>query len=135
VRVVIDTNCLIASIPKNNPEFWLYEAFNNQEFEWVISNEILHEYEEILSTFYSPNTANLVISILLTAPNLIHQEPFFKWGLISSDPDDNKFADLAISSNAHYLVSNDRHFQVLKQIPFPIVNIVSLDEFKEVLQK
>jgi len=97
VRVVIDTNCLIASIPRQNPEFWLYEAFISQKFDWVISNEVLTEYEEMLSNFYSPTTAEIVTNILLVAPNIIQNEPFYKWQLITADPDDNKFADLAIS--------------------------------------
>lgn len=133
MRVVIDTNCLIASIPRKNPEYWLYKAFRNGVFDWVISNEILNEYEEKLADFYSAQTAELVTKILLVASNVILTEPFFKWGLISVDPDDNKFADLAISSNASYLVSNDRHFQVLKDIDFPVVNVVSLEEFRGIM--
>jgi len=93
----------------------------------------LAEYEEKITEFYSLQTAELVINILLIAPNVILAEPFFKWGLIASDPDDNKFADLAISANASYLVSNDRHFQILKTVDFPPVNVVSLTEFQQVL--
>ena len=77
MKVVIDTNCLIASIPRRNPEFWLYESFINQDFDWVISNEILTEYEEMLSEFYSPTTAEIVLNILLVAPNVIQSEPFY----------------------------------------------------------
>jgi len=134
VKAVIDTNCLIASIPRYNPEYWLYRAFRDKAFDWVISNEVLTEYEEKLAEFYSPQTANLVVNILLTAPNVILTEPFFKYGLIAQDPDDNKFADLAIAANVDYLVTNDRHFRVLKDIPFPIVNVVSLGEFQAILK-
>lgn len=134
MRVVIDTNCLIPSIPRKNPEYWLYEAFNNLAFEWVVSNEILLEYEEKLAEFYSERTANLVASILLTASNVHQEEPFYKWNLIIEDPDDNKFADLAIAANVNYLVTNDKHFRVLKDLPFPTVQVVSLEEFKEILE-
>lgn len=133
MKVVIDTNCLIASIPKKNPEYWLYEAFDKKKFDWYISNEILLEYEEKLADFYSPRTANLVINILLIAVNVYQQEPFFKWNLIINDPDDNKFADLAISANVNYLITNDRHFRVLKDIPFPTVTVVTLEKFKEIV--
>lgn len=133
MKVIIDTNCLIPSIPRKNPEYWLYEAFRNLAFDWIISNEILLEYEEQLTLFYSSRTANLVTSILLTASNVHQEEPFFKWNLIKDDPDDNKFADLAISSNANYLVTNDKHFRVLKTIPFPTVTVVTLEEFKTIL--
>lgn len=54
MTVIIDTNCLIPSIPAKNPEYWLYLAFRQKAFNWVISNEILLEYEEQISQFYSP---------------------------------------------------------------------------------
>ena len=133
MKVVIDTNCLIPSIPPKNPEFWLYLAFRQKAFDWVVSNEIMFEYEEQIGEFYSPHTADLVTNILLSASNVIRLEPFIRWLLIKDDPDDDKFADLAISSNAHYLVTNDHHFNVLKTLPFPTVKVVSLEEFKEIL--
>lgn len=133
MKVVIDTNCLIVSIPRKNPEFWLYAAFSDGLFEWLISNEILTEYEEQLSSFYSPKTADLVLKILSTAPNVTFTEPYFRWGLIETDPDDNKFADLAISANANYLVTHDKHFNVLDTIPFPTVKVVDLSSFRQVL--
>jgi uncharacterized protein len=133
MRAVIDTNCLIPSIPPRNPEYWLYLAFRQKAFDWVVSNEIMFEYEEKIGEFYSEHTANLVTNILLTASNTIRLEPFIRWLIIKNDPDDNKFVDLAISSNAHYLVTNDHHFDVLKTLPFPTVNVVSLEEFQKIL--
>ena len=49
--------------------------------------------------------------------------------LITVDPDDNKFVDCAISANAHYIVTNDHHYDVLKDIDFPKVNIVNIQQF------
>lgn len=46
MRVVIDTNCLLASIPPKGAYYWLYEAFEQERFEGAISNEILTEYEK-----------------------------------------------------------------------------------------
>ncbi len=133
MRVVIDTNCLIASIPSKNPEYWLYLAFRNKAFDWYISNEVLLEYEEILTDFYSPATASLVSNILLNASNVVKSEPFIRWNLITGDPEDNKFADLAISANAHYLVTQDHHFNILKETPFPSVTVVSIQEFQKIM--
>ena len=45
-RAVIDTNCLVASIIPRSPYYRLYELFKAEAFEWVVSNEILTEYEE-----------------------------------------------------------------------------------------
>jgi putative PIN family toxin of toxin-antitoxin system len=134
MRVVIDTNCLIASIPKSSENFWLYLAFRDKSFVWVVSTEILNEYFEKLSEFYSPETAEVVLTVLLSSANVELTEPFFCYNLIVNDPDDNKFANLAISCNAHYLVSNDKHFDVFKEIDFPPLTVLKLDEFKKVLK-
>lgn len=135
MRVVIDTNCLIASIPANGDYFWLYLAFRNKEFTWVVSTEVLQEYEEKLSEFYSPETADVVLKVLLISPNTELAVPYFRLGLIINDPDDNKFSDLAISTNAHYLVSNDKHFDIFKKVDFLPLNVVKLNEFKQILSK
>lgn len=133
MRVVIDTNCLLASIPPKSSHYWLYQAFKDEQFEWLISNEILSEYIEKLTDIYSENTALIVYSILSVAPNVNFTEPFFKWQLVELDPDDNKFVDLTIAGNADYLVTNDKHFNPLKSLDFPKLNIVSMDEFKKIV--
>lgn len=133
MRVVVDTNCLLASIPPQSGYYWLYESFISGKFEWLVSNEILTEYEEKITDRYSAKTANLVLNILSSAPNVLFTEPSFKWQLITGDPDDNKFADLAISGNATYLVTNDKDFNVLKNLDFPAVSIANIQEFKEIL--
>ena len=131
--VVIDTNCLLASIPPQSNYYWLYLAFKEQRFEWLISNEIMTEYEEKIIDKYSEKTANLVLSILSVAQNVIFNEPYFKWNLIEEDPDDNKFVDLTIAGNADYLITNDKHFNLLKKIDFPKINVVTIDEFKKII--
>lgn len=133
MRVVIDTNCLLASIPPKGDYYWLYEAFEREDFDWVISNEVLTEYEEKIAERYSERTAHLVLTILLFAPNTVLTEPYFRWQIIESDSDDNKFFDLAVVAEADYLVTNDRDFDVVKTLKFPKVNVRSLDEFKVLL--
>jgi uncharacterized protein len=64
---------------------------------------------------------------------VIFREPFFKWNLVEDDPDDNKFTDLVIAGNAHYLVTNDKHFNSLKKLEFPKLDIITLDEFKRII--
>jgi uncharacterized protein len=132
MKVVIDTNCLVASINRNRPEFWLYNAFIDETFEWYISNEILTEYIEIMTRLYSASTAKVVSEVLLLADNVILQEPFYKWQLIEADPDDNKFADLAIAVNVDNLVTNDKHLHILnnKDLDLFPVRTVTLKEFQ-----
>ena len=37
-------------------------------------------------------------------------------------------------AGAHYLITNDSHFSVLKSVVFPKVNVVSIEEFKASLE-
>ncbi|MEY4905646.1 MAG: hypothetical protein RLZZ292_3461 [Bacteroidota bacterium] len=133
MKAVIDTNCLIASINRHRPEYWLYNAFIDEAFEWFISNEIISEYAEIIGSMYSESTAKVVTELLLVADNVTLKEPTYKWQLIEADPDDNKFVDLAIAANVDFLVSNDNHFSILAKIDFPNVKVLSLEDFKKVL--
>jgi predicted nucleic acid-binding protein len=49
--------------------------------------------------------------------------------LIEADADDNKFVDCAVAADAEYIVSNDAHFNVLKQIDWPKLTVISIKEF------
>jgi putative PIN family toxin of toxin-antitoxin system len=133
LKVVIDTNCLRASIPPKSPFYQLYLDFKNQKYKWFVSTEILLEYEEIITSTYSEKTAKIILHQLVIAPNVEFSEPAFKWGLIENDPDDNKFADLAISVGADYLVTNDSDFNIFQSIDFPKLNVISLEKFLEIL--
>jgi predicted nucleic acid-binding protein len=62
-------------------------------------------------------------------------DPHYHFQLIAQDPDGNKFVDCAIIASADFLVSEDKHFNVLKDIPFPKVNVITLEQFLIDLQK
>lgn len=49
--------------------------------------------------------------------------------------DDEKFADCAVASNVDYLVTNDKHFEVLKRIDFPIIQVVNDKEFEVICKR
>jgi putative PIN family toxin of toxin-antitoxin system len=97
----------------------------------VVTTEILLEYEEQLSIFYSPEFADLIIKVFINLPNVVKVQPIsFNWQLIYLDADDNKFVDAYIASNADIIVSNDRHFQELKKISFPEISVCKLEDVK-----
>lgn len=133
-KLVVDTNVLLKTINRNNFEFFIYKSFIEQKFDWIVSNEILTEYEEVLSNFYSTKTANLVLEILCNASNVIFAEPYFQWDIIKIDAEDNKFSDLAISTNTDYLITFDKHFDIFKDIEFPKLNILSPSDYYKTLE-
>ena len=91
---------------------------------------ILEEYEEIIGQKLGEKTAIAVMETLENLSTVQFITRYFQWNLIKADLDDDKFADCAIASNVDYLVTNDGHFNVLKTIPFPKINILNSEEFK-----
>lgn len=77
--------------------------------------------------------AELALAALINSPFVLRHDPRISWQLIKADPDDDKFSDCAIAANANYLVTNDRHFDILKQTPFPKLQIISAEEFLEII--
>ena len=54
--------------------------------------------------------------------------------MIVSDPDDNKFVDCAFKANAHFIVTQDHHFDILKKIDFPKIDIINIDDLINLLE-
>lgn len=99
-----------------------------------LSNEILTEYEEIISRSLGVNRTDLKLQELLNLSNFHHIEPFYNWQLIENNADDNKFADCAVACGADYLVTNDRHYNILNDIPFPPISIIKAERFLELIK-
>ena len=128
-RIVLDTNCLLQAISRRSRFYPIWRDFVQGRYELCVTTEILDEYEEILSRYTSPVVGQMVVEAILRANNVVRVDAQFRFGLIESDPDDNKFVDCAIVANAEYIVSNDSHFDILKDIPFPRVLVLSAEAF------
>ncbi len=129
--VVIDTNCLLQIIARKSPYRPIWDAFLKGRYELCVSNEILDEYQEILGQQITPTIAENIVLLILNQENVRLVDPHFRMDLITADPDDNKFVDCAFAAGADYLVSEDSHFNVLRKTPFPLLNLVTLDEFMQ----
>ena len=133
--VVLDTNCLIQALPTKSRYHKIWSDFIAGNYILCVSNEILTEYEEILSTHVSPEVAHNVVEAIARHPKTLYRESYFRFHLLSDiDKDDDKFVDCAITTNADYIVSEDSHFSHLKQISFPRLHVLTLDEFNEALK-
>ncbi len=135
MRVVLDSNVLLVALGKRSRYRLIWQAFVNGKYKIVVSEEILHEYEEILLEHAAPDIAALVVESFVESPDVIYQRIFYNWNAISADPDDNKFFDAAVAGKADFLVTNDAHFNEAKKIEFPMINIINANEFLEVLKR
>jgi uncharacterized protein len=135
MKIVLDTNVLTNSFLKRSKNYWIWKALEAQQLTLCVTTDILLEYEEIIAQRYEdPLLATFVLDALQIMPNLIYVRKDIFFRLIPQDQDDEKFADCAIAVSADYLVTNDRHFNPLKKLPFPVLKIVNEDEFRTVFE-
>ncbi len=133
-KIVLDTNCLLQVLSRYSPYEVVWDYFMKGEITLCISNEILCEYIEILQRLANPRAVKFVTKALTSGPHTLYVDPYYHFGLITADPDDNKFVDCAIADSARCIVSNDRHFDVLRHIAFPHVEVQTLKAFCEELE-
>jgi putative PIN family toxin of toxin-antitoxin system len=136
LKVTIDTNVLLVSISNRSRYHLIYRAFLDGIYTLCVTGDILDEYEEIFEQpqHLGPTTTQDFLEVIDNAPNVALITKFFRWELIKIDPDDNKFVDCAVAGNADFIVTNDKHFNVLKAIPFPQLRIITIDEFLKLLK-
>jgi putative PIN family toxin of toxin-antitoxin system len=134
MKIVLDTNCLVVCLPATSPYYFLWQAFRESKISLCYSTDIINEYNEVLLRFYSQQFTNDIINELLLSFNVQKINNYYKWNLITADPDDNKFVDCALNAGADFIVSNDKHFNVLKEINFPSVKVIDIITFTNILK-
>jgi putative PIN family toxin of toxin-antitoxin system len=127
--IVLDTNCLLQSLPSRSPYHKIWTEVLSGRIRLCVNTEILNEYEEVLSQKTTPEIAHNVVEAIARLHTTIYQEVYVHFGLIKEDVDDNKFVDCAVASDAEFIVTNDSHFNVLKNIDWPKLTIITLKEF------
>lgn len=135
MKIVLDTNVLLQIISSRSTHFWIWEALQKEELIICLTTDIILEYEEILTRKRNIELAHLILEILLLMPNVVRVEKYFSFGLPTFDPDDQKFLDCAIACGASYLVTEDKHFNEIKNKDLFVVKIITPLEFKAILKK
>ena len=131
MKLVLDTNCLIQCLPRRSEFHPIWISLMNGQNELCITNEILEEYSEIIGKLINAEIADYVIGSIINCPFVQCVEPYYHFHLIEADPDDNKFVDCALAIGASYIVSNDHHYDILKTIDYPKIDVIGIKEFYE----
>ncbi|MGQ0542769.1 MAG: putative toxin-antitoxin system toxin component, PIN family [Blastocatellia bacterium] len=109
VQIVIDTNVLVAAFrSKRGAANQLILSLDDERFEIAISTPLLFEYEDVLkrpemSQFLSHEEVDGAIESLRLIAN--EYAIFFLWRMLAVDPDDAFILELAIRSNAKYIIT------------------------------
>lgn len=88
MNIVLDTNVFLVSLASHSKYHLIYQALSNNFFDLYVSNEILTEYEEVISKRLGCDITDLKLRELLNLRNVHKIEPFYNWQLIEIDPDD-----------------------------------------------
>lgn len=128
LRVVYDTNVLVSGIGfGGKPWECLVLAFVG-DVEMVTADAAIAEFERVLGYDRLPFTdaeRNQYPTLIRKDATLV--EPSRSFQVIEDDPDDDLFLEIAVETDAEYIVSGDPHLTALGQ--FRGVDIVTPDEF------
>jgi putative PIN family toxin of toxin-antitoxin system len=116
--VCLDTNTVVQALAEGHPFHPILDVWVAGQVTWAVSTEVLLEYEEVLTRLSGPGRwrklARLMDLAELTSGNLLRVTPSFHFNIVTSDPDDNIFADCAVTAGADYLITEDQHFAALR---------------------
>ncbi len=127
--IVLDTNCLLQALPTKSPYHKIWTDIFDGKISLCVNTDILEEYEEMIAQKSTPEIANNVVEAIVNLSTTTLQNTYVHFELLPADSDDNKFVDCAVASDAEYIVTNDKHFNPLKEIPWPKVEIIKITEF------
>ena len=88
MRIVIDTNCFLAILPKKSIYRPIFDTYRQGKLEIAVSSEILDEYAEIFEQKMNVQISENILELILKLPNTIKTEIYYRWELIKVDLDD-----------------------------------------------
>jgi len=127
MRVVIDTNILVsAAIAGRKPASVITWVINQLDYEWVVSEEILAEYLEVLSRRKLKLTdvqKERWLDLIQCSTKLIDVSIEIDF---PRDQKDAKFIACALSANADFLITGDRDFTEVQSLENTLIISVSM---------
>ncbi|WP_260675868.1 MULTISPECIES: putative toxin-antitoxin system toxin component, PIN family [Nostocales] len=125
-QIVLDTNVLFAGLrSQRGASYKLLTILNDIRWQLNISTALLFEYEEILKRQQAQLGLSLeeiddVIEAICSIAN--KRSIFYLWRPILNDPDDDFLLDLAVESQADYIITyNHKDLQPANKFGIKVV--------------
>ena len=113
--VVIDTNVMVSAYLGGRLET-IIVAWIEGKFVLTVSNQIVNEYINVLSRpkfkIARAELDDFAALILSKAEFVVPGESI---RVVEADPSDNKFLEAAVTGQADYIISGDKHLRDLKE--------------------
>lgn len=127
MRVIIDTNIPIsAAVADGKPEKVINFIISHADYDWIVSQEILDEYREVLQRkklkLRDTKKAEW-LTLIENSTKLIEVNVNVDF---TRDPKDAKFIALARVSEADFLITGDRDFEEMIELEQTVIILVSL---------
>jgi putative PIN family toxin of toxin-antitoxin system len=132
-KVVLDTNLLISALGWKGKPREIFDKAIRGKFKLVISTKQLAELSETMDypkLGFTEEQKLRFLALVLEISSLI--EPKEKLTIIKEDPDDNEVLECAVSCNADYIISGDRHLLKLKE--FKGIKILTAKKFLNIIK-
>ncbi len=127
-KVVIDNNNLISALGWSGKPRELLQKVIDKEVELVISVKQLDELKRVLNYpkfKFTEQQKTKFLEILSEISTIVKTKSTLD--IVKEDETDNIFLELALETDADYIISGDKHLRKLKQ--FRKTKIVSASEF------
>lgn len=115
-QLVVDTNVLITAFrSQRGAAYKFFTLLNDQRWQLNLSIALVFEYEEVLkreqeSLGLNQQDIDALLDGLCAIAN--HRDIFYLWRPLARDPDDDFLIDLAIKSQANFIITyNQRDLQ------------------------
>ena len=142
MRIVIDTNIWISGLLWSGAPWQLLRLAELSQITICMSPPMLQELRQVLAyPLLQPRIEQLgfnqadLIAYVLNLTSLFQIEPIFETPIVTADPNDDMFLVCAITAQAKYVVSGDRHLLDLanyENIPIIFIQNFFQQEFPEI---
>ena len=115
--VVVDTNVMLSAFARQSPLAPLFRALASGKVRLAVTAAIVLECEKIAvrrgGAAFAAKVMHWLSLVSASWDSVTLAQPSFQFRVVAGDPDDNKFADCAITVEADFLITNDSHFAPL----------------------
>lgn len=110
MRIILDTNVLASGIFFSGPPYRILQAWRDNKLQFVVSTDILAEYQRvatILGEKFPRIDVQPILDLVTVNSDIVAAPPLPE--PVCDDPDDDKFIACAIASKTRAIVSGDKH--------------------------